>query len=67
LMNTLILWKETTLINSLEAKQIREMAVAYRKIHPMYSIGKAVLRASEAYEVFRDAEAEMVFKTYEGE
>ena len=53
------------MINSLEAKQIREMAMSYRKIHPLYSIGTAVLKASEAYEVFRDAEAEMVFKTYE--
>ena len=53
------------MINSIEAKQVREMAKSYRKIHPLYTIGMAVLRASEAYEVFRDAEAEIVFKTYE--
>jgi len=53
------------MINSIEAKQVREMAKSYRKIHPLYTIGMAVLKASEAYEVFRDAEAEMVFKTYE--
>jgi hypothetical protein len=53
------------MINSLEAKQVREMAKTYRKNHPGYSIYKAVIKASEAYEVFRDAEAEMVCKSYE--
>jgi len=45
-----------------QLSQIKEMAKTYRELHPDYSIRDAVVKANEAYDIFRDAEFEVQVK-----
>jgi len=47
-----------------QLRQLKEMAKIYRELNPDISIRKAVVKASEAYDIFRDAEFEVQAKCH---
>jgi len=48
--------------NIYQLRQIKEMAKSYQKYHPDIDIRTAVRKANEAYDIFRDAEFEIMAK-----
>lgn len=47
---------------SIKFRQLRKMAEQYRRVNPLVSIGKAVHEADKAYELYREAEAEVTLE-----
>lgn len=48
-------------------KYVKRMAKDYRRIHPNLSIGLAVHKAYEAYDIYRDAEVDIRDEYYQKE
>jgi hypothetical protein len=49
-------------LKKFEQLYIRRMARMYRKYHISLTIRQAVLKAYEAYEIYREAELEMMYE-----
>jgi hypothetical protein len=50
------------MLKSFEQKYVRKMARFYRKTWPEPTIHKAVSQAIMAYEIYREAEVEMMYE-----